>query len=168
MEPIETGPLISAESREFLTRLRVVSWNIARGAKLNAVIEFLLGADADIILLQEADRNARRTSYRNVAREIAQNLKFNYVFGCEFEELAQGSLASPAYHGQVTLSRWPLSDSSILHFHNQSNFWQPRWFIPCVHPLQSRRGGRMALLDDVLIVGERRSDPFPARGLFRN
>ena len=97
---------------------RSVSWNIARGAKLDAVIEFLLGADADIIFLQESDRNAGRTSYRNVARAIAQNLKLNYVFGSEFEELAQGSRASPAYHGQATLSRWPLSDSSILRFHN--------------------------------------------------
>jgi endonuclease/exonuclease/phosphatase family metal-dependent hydrolase len=153
MEPIETGPFSSSESMESLTTLRVVSWNIARGAKLDAIIEFLLGADADIIFLQEVDRNARRTSYRNVAREIAQNLRLNYVFGCEFEELAQGSRASPAYHGQATLSRWPLSDSSILRFHSQSNFWQPRWFIPSLRLLQRRRGGRMALLNNVLIPG---------------
>src|SRR5271167_4475405 len=101
MQQIETSPFISSESRECLTTLRVVSWNIARGAKLDAIIEFLLGADADIIFLQEADRNAGRTNYRNVAREIAQNLKLNYVFGCEFEELAQGSRASLAYHGQA-------------------------------------------------------------------
>jgi hypothetical protein len=71
MEPIERGPFISSESRECPTPLRVVSGNIARGAKLDAVIGFLLGADADIIFLQEADRNAGWTSYRNVAREIA-------------------------------------------------------------------------------------------------
>jgi endonuclease/exonuclease/phosphatase family metal-dependent hydrolase len=153
MEPIETGPFIPSELEECLTTLRVVSWNIARGTRLDGVIEFLLGADADIIFLQEADRDARRTSYRNVAREIAQNLKLNYVFGCEFEELAQGLHASPAYHGQATLSRWPLSDGSILRFHNQSNFWQPRWFIPNLRRLQRRRGGRMALLNNVLIPG---------------
>jgi len=153
MEPIETGPFSSSESMESLTTLRVVSWNIARGAKLDAIIEFLLGADADIIFLQEADRNARRTGYRNVAREIAQTLELNYVFGCEFEELAQGSRGSPAYHGQATLSRWPLSDNSILRFHSQSNFWQPRWFIPSLRPLQRRCGGRMALLNSLLIQG---------------
>jgi endonuclease/exonuclease/phosphatase family metal-dependent hydrolase len=86
MELIETGQLISSESKECLTRLRGVTRNIPRGAKLNA-IEFLLRDDADIIFLQEADRNARRTSYRNVAREIAQNPKLNYVFGSEFEKL---------------------------------------------------------------------------------
>ena len=75
MEPIETGLFSSSELAEGPTTLRVVSWNIAGGAKLDAVIEFLLGADADIIFLQEVDRNAGRTSHRNVAREIAQNLK---------------------------------------------------------------------------------------------
>ena len=118
MEQIETGSFISSELMECPTTLRAVSWNIARGAKLDAVIGFLLGADADIIFLQEADRNAGRTSYRNVARAIAQNLKLNYVFGSEFEELAQGSRESPAYHDQATLSRWPLSDRTILRFHN--------------------------------------------------
>jgi len=36
----------------------------------------------------------------------------NYVFGREFQELTQGSRAAPAYHGQATLSRWPLSSPS--------------------------------------------------------
>lgn len=63
MEQIETGSFISSELMECPTTLRVVSWNIARGAKLDAVIGFLLGADVDIIFLQKADRNAERTSY---------------------------------------------------------------------------------------------------------
>ena len=28
----------------------------------------------------------------------------NYVFGCEFQELTQGSRRSPEFHGQATLS----------------------------------------------------------------
>ena len=153
MEQIEAGSFTSPDFTEGPTAFRVVSWNIARGTKLDAILEFLLGSDADIIFLQEADRNARRSTHRNVAREIAHRLKLNYVFGWEFEELAQGSRASPAYHGQATLSRWPLSDSSILRFRNQSNFWQSRWFIPNFRALQRRRGGRMALLNNVLIPG---------------
>src|SRR5258708_4467357 len=70
--------------------IRVVNWNIDRGFKLRGVIEFLDGAKADIILLQEADLNARRTHHINVAREIAQKLQMNYVFGREFQELTQG------------------------------------------------------------------------------
>lgn len=149
MTAIETGSFVSSESPEYRGELRIVSWNIARGSKLEGVIEFLASTDADIIFIQEADRNAHRTHYCNVAREIAQKLKLHYVFGCEFEELAEGSRASPARHGQATLSRWPVSQFSILRFHTQSNFWQPRWFIPTVRPLQRRRGGRMALFGAV-------------------
>ena len=96
--------------------IKVVDWNIDRGLKLGGVIEFLASAKADIILLQEVDVNCRRTHHVNVAREIAQKLEMNYVFGREFQELTQGSKASPAYHGQATLSRWPLSNSRIIRF----------------------------------------------------
>jgi endonuclease/exonuclease/phosphatase family metal-dependent hydrolase len=150
MRQIETGSFISSVLTQSPTALRIVSWNIARGLKLDGIIEFLASTDADIIFLQESDKNARRTGCRNVAREIAEKLRMNYVFGCEFEELAQGTRALPAYHGQATLSRWPLSNCSTLRFHKQSNFWRPRWFIPALEPLQRRLGGRMALLNDVL------------------
>jgi endonuclease/exonuclease/phosphatase family metal-dependent hydrolase len=133
---------------------RVVDWNIDRGLKLRGVIEFLAGAKADIILLQEADLNARRTRRMDVAREIAQKLEMNYVFGQEFQELAQGSKTSPAYHGQATLSRWPLSNSRIIRFQKQSNFWRPHWFLPDVPPFQERLGGRLALVSEVNIAGK--------------
>jgi endonuclease/exonuclease/phosphatase family metal-dependent hydrolase len=134
--------------------IRVVSWNIDRGLKLSGVIEFLAGAKADIILLQEADLNARRTHHINVAKEIAQKLEMNYVFGREFQELTQGSKASPAYHGQATLSRWPLSNSRIIRFEKQSHFWRPHWFLPEIAPFQERLGGRVALVSAVNIAGK--------------
>jgi len=133
--------------------IRVVSWNIDRGLKLSRVIDFLAGAKADIILLQEADLNARRTHHINVAKEIAQKLEMNYVFGREFQELTQGSKTSPAYHGQATLSRWPLSNSRIIRFQKQSNFWRPHWFLPEIAPFQERLGGRLALVSEVSIAG---------------
>jgi len=129
--------------------VKIVTWNINRGQRLNEVIEFLAGAAADLILLQEADLNARRTHCRNVAREIARALTMNYVFGCEFEELSQRRNGMPAYHGQTTLSRFPLLNSRILRFHRQSRFWLPRWFIPRMRPFQRRLGGRMALISYV-------------------
>src|SRR6202795_1409269 len=134
--------------------VKVVSWNIDRGSKLRRVIEFLSGEKADIILLQEADLNARRTQHLNVAREIAQKLAMNYVFGREFQELTQGSKNSPAYHGQATLSRWPLSNSRIIRFQKQSHFWRPHWFLPEIAPFQERLGGRMALVSAVNIAGK--------------
>jgi endonuclease/exonuclease/phosphatase family metal-dependent hydrolase len=134
--------------------IRVVNWNIDRGLKLSGVIEFLAGAKADIIVLQEADLNARRTHHINVAKEIAQKLEMNYVFGWEFQELTQGSKASPAYHGQATLSRWPLSNSRIIRFQKQSHFWRPHWFLPDIAPFQERLGGRLALVSEANIAGK--------------
>jgi len=125
--------------------IRVVNWNIDRGFKLRGVIEFIDSAKADIILLQEADLNARRTHHINVAREIAQKLQMNYVFGREFQELTQGSKKSPAYHGQATLSPWPLSNSRIIRFQKQSHFWRPHWFLPEIAPFQERLRGRLVV-----------------------
>ena len=134
--------------------IRVVNWNINRGLQLQRVIEFLATARADVVLLQESDLNARRTRHLNVAKEIAQKLQMNYVFGREFQELTQGSRASPAYHGQATLSRWPLSNPRVLRFQKQSNFWRPRWFLPEIDPFQERIGGRLALVCETTIAGK--------------
>jgi len=152
IECLETGtfaPLtaVSAQPEE----LHVVSWNIARGSRIHEISEFLIRANADLILLQESDRNNRRTAYRNVAKELAQTLGMNYAFGIEFQELGQGSHASPAYHGQATLSRWPLSAARILRFRRQSRFWNPYWWIPPLAVFQRRVGGRMALVTRVAV-----------------
>jgi endonuclease/exonuclease/phosphatase family metal-dependent hydrolase len=133
--------------------IRVVNWNINRGLLLQEVIEFLASTKADLVLLQEADLNARRTHQLNVAREISQKLQMNYIFGREFQELTQGSRASPAYHGQATLSRWPLSNPRIIRFRRQSSFWRPRWFLPEIEPFQERIGGRLALVSDANVAG---------------
>ena len=77
----------------------------------------------------------------------------NYVWGCEFQELTQGSRSSPAFHGQATLSPWPLSNARVLRFQRQSNFWRPRWYLPDAEPFQERIGGRMALIVDVNVAG---------------
>ena len=155
MQEIESGNF--AAPRWLLgppASVRVVDWNIDRGLKLSGVIEFLAGAKADVILLQETDSNARRTRHINVAREIAQKLQMNYIFGREFQELTQGSKAYPAYHGQATLSRWPLSNARIIRFQTQSNFWRPHWFLPDVPPFQERLGGRLALVSEVNVAGK--------------
>ena len=155
MDEIETGNF--AIPRPVLPRpdsIRAINWNINRGLQLERIVEFLAGAEADLILLQELDLNARRTHRVDVAREISRKLQMNYIFGREFQELTQGSRRSPAYHGQATLSRWPLSNSRIIRFERQSNFWRPRWFRPGIEPFQERIGGRLALVSDVNIAGQ--------------
>ncbi len=133
--------------------LAIVDWNIDRGQQLQGIIDFLATANADILLLQEADLNARRTHRLNIAEEIARQLQMNYVFGREFQELVQGSKASPAYHGQATLSKWPILNPRLIRFSRQSHFWQPRWFLPRIEPFQERLGGRIALVAEINLAG---------------
>jgi endonuclease/exonuclease/phosphatase family metal-dependent hydrolase len=150
MDEFETGSFLRAAFPcKWPEAVRLVSWNINRGIQLNRVIEFLLHSSADLILLQETDVNTRRTGRCNVPRTIARALQMNYVFGIEFEELGQGSQGLPAYHGQTTLSRFPISHCRILRFHQQSTFWRPRWYIPPLKSFQRRLGARMALICDV-------------------
>ena len=152
---IETGSF--ASPRLLLcppSSVKIVCWNINRGLHLPRIIEFLSRLQADILLLQETDLNARRTHHVNIAREIAKKLQLNYVFGREFQELTQGTRQSPAYHGQATLSRWPLSNARILRFQQQSKFWQPHWFLPEIEPFQERLGGRLALVADANVGGK--------------
>src|SRR3954471_4926030 len=106
--------------------LRIVDWNIDRGQQLQGVTDFLVGANADVVILQEVDLNARRTHRLNIAEEIARKLEMNYVFGREFEELVQGTKSSPAFQGQATLSKWPISNPRLIRFSRQSRFWEPR------------------------------------------
>src|SRR5258708_194885 len=97
--------------------IRLVNWNIDRGSQLQRVIEFLASSRADIVLLQKADLNAKRTHHANVAREVAKKLQMNYVFGREFQELTQGthaprpimakprSLVGPCRNSESSVSR---------------------------------------------------------------
>lgn len=139
-------------SRDYI---RIVSWNIERGLQFPAIVDFLSSIEADLILLQEVDRNARRTQYRDVACELARSLGLNYVFGTEFQELSEGSERWPAYHGLATLSPWPLTNGRIVRFRHQSCFWEPRWYVPSIGLFQRRLGGRITLVSDALIYRER-------------
>src|SRR5260370_25424265 len=135
--------------------LRMVDWNIDRGQQLQGVTDFLVGVNADILILQEVDLNARRTHRLNIAETIARKLEMNYVFGREFQELAQGSKDSLAYHGQATLSKWSISKPRLIRFSRQSHFWQPRWFLPNREPFQERLGGRIALVAQINVAGSK-------------
>ena len=156
LEQLETDSFAPAnDAAEAPDFLRIISWNINRGLQLNGILDFLTDASADLILLQEVDINARRTRHHNIAREIAYTLQMNYVFGCEFEELTQGDRNSPAYHGQATLSRLPITEARILRFRRQSGFWRPRWYIPNIPKFQRRLGSRVALISHVAWSGKR-------------
>ena len=139
-------------SRDYI---RVISWNIERGLQFSGILAFLRSAEADLILLQEVDLNTRRTQHRDVANDLAQALRLNYVFATQFHELPEGSRASPAYQGLATLSPWTLAHARVLRFQHQSEFWKPRWYIPNLPLFQRRLGGRIGLICDMSVPGKR-------------
>jgi len=135
--------------------LRILSWNIERGLQFPKILDFLRTIQADLLLLQEVDLNARRTRGRDIAWDLAQALNFNYAFGMEFQELSEGTAANPAYHGAATLTPWPISKARIIRFRDQSTFWRPRWFVPDIPVFQRRLGGRIALVAETSIRGRK-------------
>ncbi len=120
-------------------QLTVVSWNIAQGTRYERVRDTLAALDADVYLLQEVDMNVRRSDYRNVASDLAHDLKLNWVFAGEFQEIGQSRRNIPAVTGQAVLSRYPIHNAFALPFENQARL---RWNLD---PFQPRRGGRLAL-----------------------
>src|SRR5215210_5529293 len=65
--------------------LAVVTWNIERGTAYQAILSVLRRLNADVVLLQEVDRDCRRTEYRDVARDLAVALDMNWVAAGEFQ-----------------------------------------------------------------------------------
>lgn len=134
---------------------RIATWNIDRGYRFDNIVAALQHNGPDICLLQEVDLHDRRTGNRDVAREIASELGENYSFGIEFQELSQSISAKAAYHGQATLSRFPIVASRVLRFERQSGFWKPNARIPNLPLFQRRLGGRIALVTELSIGGRR-------------
>lgn len=132
-----------------LKMIRVVTWNIDRGAHLDVVASEMTREPADLCLLQEVDWNARRSGNRDVGAELAARLHLNLFYAIEFEELGQES-GAPAYIGQATLTRLPVRRSRVLRFERQSGFWKPsRWMPRSVPLLQRRMGNRVALVTEL-------------------
>jgi endonuclease/exonuclease/phosphatase family metal-dependent hydrolase len=135
--------------------VRALTWNIERGVRFGSIFAFLRKCEVDLMFLQETDLNARRSAYRDVARELAQSLCLNYVFGLQFQELSSPNGMGPAYQGLATLSPWPLLNGRVIRFRKQSKFWLPRPYIPQTEIFQRRLGGRIALVCEVAIGSHR-------------
>ena len=151
-DAVTTVPILSGSyspGGPIPARLTVMSWNIERGRRLGGIIEFIDHTRPDLCLLQEVDLNAQRTGKRNIADEIARRFGMNYVWGCEFQELGQGSRSAAAYQGQAVVTTLPIRSARVLRFSEQSQYWAPRWFLPNWSILQRRNGGRMALVAEI-------------------
>jgi endonuclease/exonuclease/phosphatase family metal-dependent hydrolase len=145
-------PLLRAFSRlrrESTSALTILTWNVEQGTRVEAIVEALRGPlRADVCALQEVDRYTRRSGYKALPDKFARNLDVDYVFGAEFEELAQGGAFDLPLHGQMILSRLPILHTRILRFRHQPHNWGG-WWKPRLTFFQPRRGGRMALVAEL-------------------
>jgi endonuclease/exonuclease/phosphatase family metal-dependent hydrolase len=133
-EPVRRSPT-STGSRP----LRILTWNIERGVKLQKIATTLKALEPDIVLLQEVDRHCRRSGNLDIARELGQLLEMNWVSAGEFQEIGEAKGSKAAMTGQAILSRDAITDAAVIVFADQSSM---RWRL---NPLQPRRGGRIAL-----------------------
>ncbi|MFN2530127.1 MAG: endonuclease/exonuclease/phosphatase family protein [Pyrinomonadaceae bacterium] len=127
-------------------RAHVVSCNISVAAKA-----FSTGAllpVPDVILLQEADKQTKRTGSHHVARTLAEGLQMNWIFvpagiprgikpkqrqwWLDFEEAIE--LFDPGDTGVALLSRFQVSDILRIDLPWQECPWRPRLAMAATIP----------------------------------
>lgn len=128
-----------------LLALKLLTWNIERGVEFESIFHVLEAERADIMMLQEVDRNTNRTGRRYVDRDLAARLKKHGVWESEFQELGQGK---NAFVGNATLSSLPMTSTRALRFKAQTDGWKPVWYLPNWSIVQPRIGGRVALITE--------------------
>lgn len=128
-----------------LLALKLLTWNIERGVEFESIVHVLEAERADIMILQEVDRNTNRTGRRYVDRDLAARLKKHGVWESEFQELGQGK---NAFIGNATLSSLPMTSTRALRFKAQTDGWKPVWYLPNWSIVQPRIGGRVALITE--------------------
>ena len=109
--------------------LRIAAWNVERGRQLSGIKHYIENhpqlREVDILLLPEVDVGMGRSGNAHVAREIAETLGFEWVFGNSYLCLSQGNLRdgrpveanSTSLHGNAILSRYPLKRAENVSLH---------------------------------------------------
>ncbi len=138
--PIAADRLSDRHADDVPARLKVVAWNIEKGARLARIADELatnpLLAGADFLLLNEVTRRDPRSDPPgvDVARELATRLRMNYVFGIEWDRrLVSGS--GDGEVGLAILSKYPLGDAVVIRHVPLHDWWAD----------ESRLGGRATL-----------------------
>jgi len=112
---------------------RAVCWNIERGIEFEGILHHLqnhpLLKEGDFFLLPETDMGMVRSANRNVAKNLAEVLKFNYYFVPTYINLCKGNGTELHFegentlgiHGNAILSRYPLKDFHQIPLHNNKD-----------------------------------------------
>eukprot|EP00191_Tetraselmis_sp_GSL018_P006706 CAMPEP_0177619136 /NCGR_PEP_ID=MMETSP0419_2-20121207/26069_1 /TAXON_ID=582737 /ORGANISM="Tetraselmis sp., Strain GSL018" /LENGTH=454 /DNA_ID=CAMNT_0019118323 /DNA_START=325 /DNA_END=1690 /DNA_ORIENTATION=- len=131
--------------------LKILQWNIERGYKLEGIIAELKKVDADVLALQEIDVGCARSDWEDTGERIAKELRMNYAFVCEFEELYSPLRSARSQgggvHGNAILSRFDMSNVEAIEHRHQPVDWDDDAVSTALQ--EPRRGRRLSLVADV-------------------
>lgn len=127
-------------------------------------------AEADVLILQEMDVGMKRSEYRNAAKELAEALDMNYVYGTEQLEIDPINLGIEKFEdekgvpdkelqklfavepekykglfGSAVLSRYPIIDVKFFQLHHQAYDWYSNEQVPISVLEKAKRGGAKAV-----------------------
>jgi len=111
---LETGAATNISAAPASEKIKIVSYNIRwrGGDDLKEIIEQFKSDDriggAEIIGLQEVDRNRKRTANKNTVRLMAESLKMYYAWAAPPAPASKKEAEEET--GVAILSRWPMSD----------------------------------------------------------
>jgi endonuclease/exonuclease/phosphatase family metal-dependent hydrolase len=108
--------IVNRPARAVRSTLKVVVFNARSGARFDGILACLRCpplADADVILLCEADWRLRRSFNREIAADLAAELGMSFAYGPEFA-FRRPSGAPPAFLGNAILSSTPLTDPRTI------------------------------------------------------
>ncbi len=136
--------------------LRIVEWNIERGARLEAIIDVLnhhpvLGY-ADLLLLNELDSGMVRSGNRNIPLELGRAISAHAIYAAEYLELTKGvgeELNLPgenqeALHGNAVLTRHAFANVEVARLPRCEDNFSSR---------EKRLGGRKGILIEIDVNG---------------
>jgi endonuclease/exonuclease/phosphatase family metal-dependent hydrolase len=104
---------VAQSSAAELRELTVLTYNIHHGEGLDGKIDLeriagiITNSKADLVALQEVDRNTKRSGGVDQARELARLTGMRHVFGRAIDY-------EGGEYGQAILARWPIS-MNIVH-----------------------------------------------------
>ncbi len=125
----QTGQDVEITAMTYNIRIGAGPGESLRGDDLRANMEdiaaYLQESDADVILLQEVDRNAERSAMMDQAQYLADALDFDSAFAPALEHAA-------GEYGIALLSRWPIIGTKTRELfqpdYSESNPGFPSWY----------------------------------------
>ncbi|MGE3466547.1 MAG: endonuclease/exonuclease/phosphatase family protein [Pyrinomonadaceae bacterium] len=102
--------------------ISALAWNLERGIRFDGIVDALQNdeylRDRDVLLLTELDHGMARSGNRFVAKQLADDLGFNYAFAPVYIPLQKGSGVesdmegenTASIHGVAMLSRYPMKN----------------------------------------------------------